>query len=536
MTQEFPDKPAPAGAEKTPPADETTSAAGPERSTADAAKPGPESAAGQTPEPAAAPEPASAPEPAAAPEPASAPEPAAPPSGASAAETPAPSGGEADAASPSTPDEEPGAASGFGEALEAFERGKKKPERKKKPGGPRVGQKVSGTIVAVTDTHVMVDIGGRSEATAEIAPFRNEDGTVRVAVGEAIELFVVEAGDTVALAPSAPVVKHAGIERMREAHASGMPVSGRVTGTNTGGLQVNLGSVRGFCPMSQIELGRCTEPAAYVGKKLEFVVTSIEASRRSVVLSRRRLLRRQEAEEAKQRLAELKPGDELEGTVRRLEPFGAFVNLGGLDGMVHVSEIGYGRIAHPRDAIHEGEKVRVRVMRIEKGKGGRPRIGLSIKATAPDPWVDIPTRFTPGMRVKGVVARRVDFGMFVTLAPGVDGLVHVSELGARQGEAKNAPEVGEEIEVTVRAVDTEKRRISLTTREPGEAMMESGPPPGRRREPRAGGRKGRQKAPPPVQKAEPGEPPLTTMAIALRKAVEKEREKRKKDEGPESGD
>jgi len=227
---------------------------------------------------------------------------------------------------------------------------------------------------------------------------------------------------------------------------------------------------------------------------------------------------------AKQRLAELKPGDELEGTVRRLEPFGAFVNLGGLDGMVHVSEIQHGRIAHPRDAVREGDKVRVRVMRIERGKGGRPRIALSIKAAAPDPWADAPSRFTAGMRVKGVVARRVDFGVFVTLAPGIDGLLHVSEFGGRHGEgAKQPPGIGEEVEVTVRAVDPEKRRISLSMRAPGAAEGSEAGAAAPAREPRSASRKPRPKP----RKPEVEEPPLTTMAIALRRAAERARDAQK---------
>jgi predicted RNA-binding protein with RPS1 domain len=232
---------------------------------------------------------------------------------------------------------------------------------------------------------------------------------------------------------------------------------------HTGGLEVELGGVRGFCPVSQVELGYCAEPASYVGRTLEFVVTQVDDKRRSVVLSRRELLRRAAAEEAKQRLAALKVGDELDGTVRKLEAFGAFVDLGGVDGLVHVSEIRHERLAHPRDVLREGEKVRVKVLRIEPGKDGRTRIALSIRATAPDPWTEVATQFSPGQRVQGRVARLAEFGAFVTLAPGIDGLVHVSELAPQRVErVKDVIQVRQEVEALVQSVDPAKRRISLS--------------------------------------------------------------------------
>jgi small subunit ribosomal protein S1 len=273
--------------------------------------------------------------------------------------------------------------------------------------------------------------------------------------------------------------------------------------------------------VSQIESGYCADPSGYVGRTLEFLVTAIEDSRRSAVLSRRQLLRRTEEEETRRRLAALKPGDELDGTVARLEAFGAFVDLGGMDGLVHVSEIQYGRVSHPRDVLRPGEKVRVRVLRIEVGKDGRPRIALSIKASSPDPWIEVPQRFAPGMRVKGVVARLTEFGAFVTLAPGIDGLVHVSEITPhRTVRVKDALAAGQEIEAIVLAVDVAKRRISLSIRAAG-ADGERADLAGDARERPAVAPAAPEAAPP----APPVDLPPTTMAIALREAADRARRK-----------
>ncbi len=410
----------------------------------------------------------------------------------------------------------------FARALEEFERGER-PAAIAASAASRiaVGMKVRGTVVAIGAEHALLDIGARSEAVADLAPFRNDDGSLRIATGEALDLYVVEADDQVVLAPSLRADPGAALGQMRAAHAAGVPVTGRVTAINAGGLEVDLGGARGFCPVSQIESGYCADPSTYLGRTLEFLVTGIEDTRRSVVLSRRQLLRRTEEEEMRRRLAALKPGDELVGTVARLEPFGAFVNLGGMDGLVHVSEIQYGRVAHPRDVLREGEKVRVRVLRIEAGKEGRPRIALSIKASSPDPWTDIAQRFAPGMRVKGVVARLADFGAFVTLAPGIDGLVHISEIAPHRTErVKDALAVGREVEAIVLAVDVAKQRISLSIRA-ALAADEQGAGGGSSEQPTISLETVQAETP----SAQLADLPLTTMAIALREAAQKGRRK-----------
>jgi small subunit ribosomal protein S1 len=455
----------------------------------------------------------------------------------------------ADPTSPSNPDpanpdadrDDDSASPEFARALEAFERGRGTAAAAAGAAAEiAVGMKVRGTVIAVGGEHALIDFGGRSEALAEMTHFRAEDGTPTIAAGQVLELFVVEAGDQIVLAPSIRAEAHAALRQLRAAHAAGVPVSGRVTGLNAGGLAVDLGGARGFCPLSQIEAGFCADPSVYVGRTLEFAVTGVEEGRGGAVLSRRQLLRHAEEERAKQLLASLKPGDELEGTVARLEAFGAFVDLGGVDGLVHVSEIRHERTAHPDQVLHAGDRVRVRVLRLGTDARGRTRIALSMRAAMPDPWEGVEARIAPGARVQGTVTSLADFGAFVALAPGIEGLVHVSEVASRRiAHAKEALVAGQSVEVLVLAVDPAKKRISLSIRQalapempapgaelPGPRAGASRPEPGRGRAgpardapvPGAG-------MPPPPAASPAAEPEMTTMAIALRKALEHSRKK-----------
>jgi small subunit ribosomal protein S1 len=431
-----------------------------------------------------------------------------------------------------SPDNEEAPSTEFAGALESFEHDSPAAAQPAARSALPVGTAVHGKVVSVTDDAVMVDYGGRSEGVAD-----------------AVDLFVVAAGDEVRLAPSMKAESSGeALKLVREAHASGMPVTGKVTGVNSGGLAVDVGGVRGFCPLSQIELGFCSDPARYVGRSLEFTVTSIEENRGSAVLSRRKLLKQAEDESARQLAATLQVGDEREGTVRRLEPFGAFVDIGGADGLVHVSEIRHARVGHPKQVLKEGQKVKVKVLRIDASKEGAPRISLSMKAAEPDPWSDVANRFTVGATVQGTVARLTDFGAFVTLAPGIDGLVHVSEIAhERVQHPKDVLKPGQTVDAIVQSIDPEKKRVSLSIKKtlPRDESLGPARPPrsagggGGRGERRGGGGGGGSPRSPresrerdsrpvamPAAPAQPAEP--TTMAIALRKAIE---EAKKREQG-----
>lgn len=393
-------------------------------------------------------------------------------------------------------------AEAFGEALEQFEQSKVKasppidpsvPARARKPArqGPlRLGARVSGRVVSVADDVLLLDVGGRSEAVADAREFRDESGASTVNVGDTLELHVVEAGEPLTLAKTAPKGKGKGkgrpsLEPLRQARAAGLPVRGKVTATNSGGLAVDVDGVRSFCPLSQVDLQRVEDVAPFVGRVLEFLVTEVDESRHRVILSRRGVLAREQAEQAKAKLAQLAVGQELEGRVTRLEPFGAFVDLGGIEGLVHVSELSHSRIAHARDVVAVGDTVKVRVLKVEGADERRPRVSLSLRATTPDPWADAAGKFSAGMRVSGVVVRLADFGAFVNLAPGVDGLVHVSQVSdQRIAHVRDVLSPGQSVDVVVLAVEPERKRISLSIKDTIERPIE---PSRVTREPRDGG-------------------------------------------------
>jgi small subunit ribosomal protein S1 len=232
---------------------------------------------------------------------------------------------------------------------------------------------------------------------------------------------------------------------------------------------VEIMNRRAFCPVSQIDARFVENPEAYVGNTYPFLITKLEERGRNVVVSRRILLERERQAATEAFLAAVKPGDELDGTVARLSDFGAFVEIApGLEGMVHVSELGFARVAKPDEAVSVGEKVRVKVLGVEPGKKpGQMKISLSRKQTMSDPWADINAQIKAGDKRTGKVVRLADFGAFVELMPGIDGLVHVSELSYTRRVAKpsDVVQVGEEVSVVVKDIDPVKRRISLSMKE-----------------------------------------------------------------------
>jgi len=458
------------------------------------------------------------------------------------------------------PEEEGSPAPDFASDLAAFEREQARVDppagagrTPREPGaGHRVGDRVRGRVVSVSGDVVLLDIGGRAEAVADAREFRGPDGEPGVAVGDTLELRVVQAGEPLTLARSAPRRARRPVGALRQAREAGLPVRGRVTAVNPGGLTIDLDGVRAFCPLSHIDEQRVEDPAPFVGRSLEFLVEEVDEARARVVVSRRRLLARRRAEAQRERLASLASGQELEGVVARLEPYGAFVDLGGVEGLVHVSEISHMRLAHARDALGAGDTVRVRVLEVDRGKGGRPRISLSIRALEPDPWATAVARFAVGSRHPGVVVRLADFGAFVNLAPGIDGLVHVSHVSDRRVvHVREALSPGQAVEVLVLGVEPERRRIALSIREalatdPGRSeVTEEAPAPrveSPRRErtdraarrPRRDDRRGPRESSRPARSAPPAagtrsraeEPPaLTPMQLAFKRARERRQER-----------
>ncbi|MBM3286193.1 MAG: S1 RNA-binding domain-containing protein [Candidatus Eisenbacteria bacterium] len=331
---------------------------------------------------------------------------------------------------------------------------------------PDVGQRVHAKILSLGDDTAFLDYGGRSEATMETRHLRKPDGSLQAKIGDTIDAYVVANEDTVVLSPAFIPSHDDGLEILREALRSGAPVSGKVSGVNAGGLEIDLGGRRAFCPVSQIDLGYCPDASVYVGQTLEFKILDLGDKGRRIVVTRRALLQAQRDEAAVKLRASLFVGMEREGTVARLEPFGAFVDLGGIDGMVHVSEISHDRVAHPSESLKAGDRVRVRILELGKDAKGRDRISLSIKAAQQDPWHELPEEIRANAKLSGEVVRMADFGAFVRLRPGIEGLLHISEIGDDTlAHPRDALREGQVIDVKVLSVDPSKRRISLSMRE-----------------------------------------------------------------------
>jgi small subunit ribosomal protein S1 len=242
--------------------------------------------------------------------------------------------------------------------------------------------------------------------------------------------------------------------------SEGSLVSARITGANTGGLECQVSSIRGFIPVSQISMYRVENTGEYVGQTLICVVTEANERRGNLVLSRRAVLEREKEASKQALLAELQPGQMREGTIRKIHDFGAFVDLGGVDGLIHVSQLAWERVKHPSEVVQEGQKVRVRVEKIDENTG---KISLSLKNPEEHPWTNIEQRFPVGSTVKGPVSRIAQFGAFVRLAPGVEGLIHISELAHHKVfKVENVVKEGEEVECKVLDVDPEAQRMGLS--------------------------------------------------------------------------
>jgi small subunit ribosomal protein S1 len=331
------------------------------------------------------------------------------------------------------------------------------------------GQVVKGRVIQVTAEHVFVDVGGKGEAWIDRAELTDADGRLRVKVGDEVEATVVSTGDEIRLSHKLRQGAQAR-EALGLAAQSGVPVEGRVAAVIKGGYEVTVAGLRAFCPFSQMDLRRADSEQDYVGRVLEFRVTRYAEGGRNVVLSRRALLEEQAAAAAEETRKKIVPDAVLPGTVASLTDFGAFVDLGGVQGLVPMSELSHARVERASDRLRVGEPVTVKVLRVDAEKG---RITLSLKALEGDPWASVPGRLRERQIVRGRAVRVTDFGVFVELAPGVDGLLHTSEIPRhRQGGVRELVAAGGEIVVMIVAVDPAKRRIALALAPEGAAVGE----------------------------------------------------------------
>ncbi len=331
-----------------------------------------------------------------------------------------------------------------------------------------LGDKISARIISIGADSVYFDTGTKIDGVAEKKELVDAEGNFPFKEGESIDLYVVSKTRS-EIVLSRALAGAGGLEMLQGAKDSGLPVDGKVKETCKGGFSVEIMNRRAFCPVSQIDARYVENPEEYVGKTFPFLITKLEERGRNIVVSRRVLIERDRQAATEEFLAAMKPGEEIEGTVVRLADFGAFVEIApGLEGMVHVSELGFARIAKPEEAVSMGEKIRVKVLGVEPGKKpGQLKISLSRKQTMSDPWEGVEGKLKEGEKHTGKVVRLADFGAFVELLPGVDGLIHVSEMSytKRVNKPSEIVQVGEEVSVVVKEIDLAKRRISLSMKE-----------------------------------------------------------------------
>lgn len=334
------------------------------------------------------------------------------------------------------------------------------------PAEAKPGDQLTGRIIQIGDHESFVDCGLRNELPISTEELKNDEGELQYEVGQEITAHVQKGSDGLKLT-LAINLREAGRKALEQAYHAGTPVEGKVGQTNKGGFSVDLGGTRAFCPYSQIDVRRIDDPTEFVGRTLQFRILELSEDGRNVVVSRRSLLEAERRQAADETRATLQNGDTMEGTVTRLVPFGAFVDIGGVEGLVHISQISHQRVNDPADVLAEGQTVQVQVLEIQNlGMGRSERISLSIKALAQDPWPTHAAQLEPGSDIEGTVTRLVDFGVFVELLPGIEGLIHISELANRRViHPREILNEGERINVKVLDVDLNRRRISLSLRQ-----------------------------------------------------------------------
>ncbi len=326
------------------------------------------------------------------------------------------------------------------------------------------GDLVQGQVVLITKDTVFVDFGYKAEGWASIDNFVDAEGRSTIAVGSEVSLTVIEfTPQGVHLGTSLRKAHGTlGRELLQRAYEADLPVEGMVLKVNKGGLEVEIGGARAFCPLSQIDLHYCENPEVLVGTNQKFQVLRIEEEGRNVLLSRRAVLQAEREAQAAKVRETLAIGAVLDGVITRLTPFGAFVDLGGLEGLLHISEISRQQVADPADRLQTGQAVRVQVLRLEQGEKGEERISLSMKSLEPDPWLEeLP--FQEGALVSGQVSHLTPYGAFVELSPGLEGLIHISEISDRRiAHPKQVLSPGETVTVMILEIDRDRQRVSLS--------------------------------------------------------------------------
>ncbi len=332
----------------------------------------------------------------------------------------------------------------------------------------QVGDKIRGPVIAIGQDTVFMDTGSKIDGAVDKAELLDENGQLTCEIGDMLELYAVAVKDN-EIRLSRALSGIGGLNMLEDAFNESLPVEGKVTEPCKGGFQVEIMQRRAFCPISQMDVTYVEKPEDYTGATFPFLITRFEENGRNIVVSRRKLLTMELEKTRAEFYKSLSEGDIYEGTVTRLMPYGAFVALSeGVEGMVHISEISWSRMETPEQALAIGDTVQVKVIGIEEGtKQGQRKIALSIKQFDGDPWDQVAEKFKVGEKLSGKVTRCVDFGIFVEIAPGIEGLVHISEITYKKRilRPESVVTAGETVSVLIKDLDPQRRRISLSMRD-----------------------------------------------------------------------
>ncbi len=319
---------------------------------------------------------------------------------------------------------------------------------------------VAGTVIKITDKHVVVDVGMKSEGLIPIEQVVDHTGAPKLKPGDTVEV-VIEREEP----EGGYLLGYEKAQRLRvwdtveKAHNEKTAITGTVVGRVKGGLTVDIG-IKSFLPGSQLELRPVRNLDAYIGQPIQVRVIKLNKKRGNVVVSRKELLEEEQSERRSHTLEHLEEGAVLTGTVKNLTDYGAFVDLGGIDGLLHITDMSWGRLTHPRDLVNVGDEIQVKVLKFDKEK---QRVSLGFKQLTPDPWLDAAERYPIGAHVRGRVLSVTDYGAFVELEQGIEGLVHVSEMtwSKRMKHPSKIVKPGDEVETVILQVNPADRRISL---------------------------------------------------------------------------
>ena len=345
-------------------------------------------------------------------------------------------------------------------------------ETDRKPVRLKQGESVSAVIAKITSDWVFIDLGGKTEGIVEKNEFLDKEGQLTVKEGDTVKAYYLSSrhGERIF---TTRVSGDAARQYLEEAWQSGIPVEGIVEREVKGGLEVRIaGTYRAFCPFSQAGLGRGESAATVLGQRLPFIVIEYGERGRKIILSRRRILEEEERKRKEAIKETLHEGMKVTGIVKSVRDFGAFVDIGGVEALLPISEISWGRVEDIRERFAPGQAIEAIILKLDWVKD---RISLSIKGTLPDPWDNVDTRYPEGSRHLGTVSRLADFGAFITLEPGIDGLIPISRLskGKKIRHPREVLVQGDQIEVVVEASDRERRRLSLSPVAPEEEREDS---------------------------------------------------------------